>query len=48
MNRLAQHYVSVFEPLLHEEARCALVNAWEEAQAQGRGWKVGAASGYAL
>ena len=43
-----QHYVSVFEPLLHEEACGALVNTYEEAYRDGRGMpvRVGAADGY--
>lgn len=35
-------YVSVFEPLLHEEARGGLVKEYEEARAAGRGWRVAA------
>ncbi len=31
------HYVDVFEPLIHEEARCTLRNQWDEGLAWGGG-----------
>ncbi|GAX75224.1 hypothetical protein CEUSTIGMA_g2668.t1 [Chlamydomonas eustigma] len=36
----AQHYVSVFEPLLHEEARAGIQAAWQEGRDHGRSWSV--------
>ncbi len=30
----SRHYVEVFEPLLHDEARASLVNTWQEMEAQ--------------
>lgn len=35
----AQHYVSVFEPLLQEEARGTLMNAYEEVEETHSGMK---------
>lgn len=37
----SDHYLSVFEPLLHEEARESLKNSYQEAVDAGKGWSVG-------